>query len=200
MEKDLSIKSLSNIDYAFRTSRYVSLGCIAGFVLINVFLFWFYKEAVIRNTDRVYIARDFSIDRVTDKIAMVKGHVTNFYKLFFEIDQYNYKKNVNSALELIGESGKELNRVYANGNYYSRLVNNNLSIAVDIDSIRVYNREPPYKVAIFGKRYIRSSYGTKATRLNAVMDVYPVSNSEKNPFGMMIEHFVITDDADLPTN
>jgi hypothetical protein len=200
MEKDLSVKSLANIDYAFRTSRYVSLGCIAGFLLISILLCWFYKEAIVRNIDRVYIARDFSIDRVTDKVAMVKGHVMNFYKLFFEIDQYNYKSNVNMALELIGESGKELNKIYANGNYYSRLVNNNLSIAVDIDSINVYNRDPPYKVAVYGKRYIRSSYGTKGTWLNAVMDVYQVSNSDKNPFGMMIEHFQVTNDADLPAN
>jgi hypothetical protein len=200
MEKDYSVKTLANIDYTFRTSRYVSLACIVAFLFSSISLFCLYQSAVIRNTDRIYVARDFSIDRVTDKIAMVKGHVTNFYKLFFEIDQYNYKKNVNMALELIGESGKELNKAYANGNFYSRLVNNNLSVAVDIDSIAIYNREPPYRAAIYGKRYIRSSYGIKATYLNAMMDVYPVSNSDKNPFGMMIEHFQITNDADLTAN
>ncbi len=198
MEKDYSIKRLSNIDYAFKTGRYLSLLCVAGFVIITGCMFYFYTEAVVRNTDRVYVARDFSIDRITDKKAMVKGHVSNFYKLFFEIDQYNYKKNVNMALELIGESGKELNKAYANGSYYSRLVNNNLIISVDIDSINVYNEQPPYKVYAFGRRYIRSNYGTKATYLNSMMDVYQVSNAVKNPFGFMIDNFRITNDSDIP--
>ena len=158
-----------------------------------------YTRAVEKAIDRVYIARDFSLERIEDKRAMASGHVQNFYKLFFEIDAGNYKKNLNDALELVGESGKELAQVYANNKYYERIVSNNLWIGVNIDSIKILNNDPPFVAMVYAKRVIRSAYGTKYTQLNAEMEVHQVSNTVKNPFGMMIENFRITDDRDMFT-
>lgn len=198
MEKHYKeIQKVSFLDNSIKIWKQITILLVFAFLIQSIIVFYLYTKAVEKAIDRVYIARDFSIDRVEDKRAMASGHVSNFYKLFFEIDAGNYKKNVSNALELVGESGKELAQVYANNKYYERIVSNNLWIGVNIDSVKILNNNPPFVAQVFAKRVIRSAYGTKYTQLNSEMEVHQVSNTEKNPFGMMIENFKITDDKDI---
>jgi hypothetical protein len=198
MEKKYTeLQKLSFLDNGIKLWKQITVFIVVAFILQGIIMYYMYTRAIVKAIDRVYIARDFSIDRVEDKVAMASGHVQNFYKLFFEIDAGNYKKNVSDALELVGESGKELAQVYANNKYYERIVSNNLWIGVNIDSIKILNVDPPFIARVYAKRVIRSAYGTKYTQLNSEMEVRQVSNTVKNPFGMMIENFRITDDRDV---
>ena len=190
---------MSFLDNGIKVWKQITILIVVSFLLQGIIVYYMYTRAVEKAIDRVYIARDFSLERIEDKRAMASGHVQNFYKLFFEIDAGNYKKNLNDALELVGESGKELAQVYANNKYYERIVSNNLWIGVNIDSIKILNNDPPFVAMVYAKRVIRSAYGTKYTQLNAEMEVHQVSNTVKNPFGMMIENFRITDDRDMFT-
>ena len=190
---------MSFLDNGIKVWKQITILIVVSFLLQGIIVYYMYTRAVEKAIDRVYIARDFSLERIEDKRAMASGHVQNFYKLFFEIDAGNYKKNLNDALELVGESGKELAQVYANNKYYERIVSNNLWIGVNIDSIKILNNDPPFVAMVYAKRVIRSAYGTKYTQLNAEIEVHQVSNTVKNPFGMMIENFRITDDRDMFT-
>jgi hypothetical protein len=115
MEKKYTeIQKLSFLDNGIKVWKQITVFIVVAFLLQGIMMYYMYTRAIVKAIDRVYIARDFSIDRVEDKVAMASGHVQNFYKLFFEIDAGNYKKNVSDALELVGESGKELAQVYAN--------------------------------------------------------------------------------------
>ena len=200
MEKRYTeLAKMSFLDNGIKVWKQITILIVVSFLLQGIIVYYMYTRAVEKAIDRVYIARDFSLERIEDKRAMASGHVQNFYKLFFEIDAGNYKKNLNDALELVGESGKELAQVYANNKYYERIVSNNLWIGVNIDSIKILNNDPPFVAMVYAKRVIRSAYGTKYTQLNAEMEVHQVSNTVKNPFGMMIENFRITDDRDMFT-
>lgn len=203
MEKKYTeINKISFLDNSIKTWKTITLLVIGAFLFQGFFVYIAYAKAVEKAIDRVYIARDFGLERVYDKKAMAKGHVINFYKLFFEIDAGNYKKNIAASLELVGESGKELANLYNNQKYYERIVTNNLSIGVDIDSIKLSNQVPPYFVEVFAKRVVRSTYGNKYAYLNSTMEVRIVSNTDQNPFGMMIENFKIIkgEDVLLKTN
>lgn len=198
MEKRYTeINKISFLDNSIKTWKYITIAIVTAFLLQGFAVYLCYAQAIDKAIDRVYIARDFGLERVYDKRAMAKGHVINFYKLFFEIDAGNYKKNVAASLELVGESGKELAQLYSNNKYYDRIVSNNLWIGVDIDSVKIYNQAPPFLAEVFAKRVIRSTYGTKYTYLNSTMEINLVSNTDKNPFGMMIEKFKITNDQDI---
>ena len=200
MEKRYTeLAKMSFLDNGIKVWKQITILIVVSFLLQGIIVYYMYTRAVEKAIDRVYIARDFSLERIEDKRAMASGHVQNFYILFFEIDAGNYKKNLNDALELVGESGKELAQVYANNKYYERIVSNNLWIGVNIDSIKILNNDPPFVAMVYAKRVIRSAYGTKYTQLNAEMEVHQVSNTVKNPFGMMIENFRITDDRDMFT-
>ena len=200
MEKRYTeLAKMSFLDNGIKVWKQITILIVVSFLLQGIIVYYMYTRAVEKAIDRVYIARDFSLERIEDKRAMASGHVQNFYKLFFEIDAGNYKKNLNDALELVGESGKELAQDYANNKYYERIVSNNLWIGVNIDSIKILNNDPPFVAMVYAKRVIRSAYGTKYTQLNAEMEVHQVSNTVKNPFGMMIENFRITDDRDMFT-
>ena len=165
------------------------IGLISGFYL--------YKSAIINSIDRVYVVKDMGIERVMDKKVMIKGHVGNFYKLFFQIDQFTYKNNINQALELIGSSGKDLYISYKNKDYFSKLISLNLSITVDIDYINIYGKNFPYQVDVYAKRRIYNSYGSLITNLNAQLMVYPSTCTDKNPYGLIIDKFKIFDDSEI---
>ncbi len=162
---------------------------LIGFVL--------YQKALLTAVDRVYVVKETGVERVMDKKVMIKGHVGNFYKLFFQIDQFTYKNNINQALNLIGESGKDLYINYKNKDYFAKLISLNLTITADIDSINVIGNNFPYQVQLYGKRRIHNAYGSLITNLNASMMVYPTTSSERNPYGLMIDRFNITDESEI---
>ena len=165
------------------------VGLLLGFIL--------YKSALVSAVDRVYVVKEMGVERVMDKKVKVKGHVGNFYKLFFQVDQFTYKSNINQALNLIGESGKDLYLSYKNKDYFAKLISLNLTITADIDSVNVIGNDFPYQVAIYGKRRIYNAYGSLLTNLNAQMIVYPTTSTDRNPYGLMIDKFVITDESEM---
>ena len=46
---------------------------VIAFLIQGIIVFFLYTKAVEKAIDRVYIARDFSLDRVEDKRAMASG-------------------------------------------------------------------------------------------------------------------------------
>lgn len=194
MGKD-KIKVLENIDVSVKSSKTIALICVFGFIILSVLIFSLYTNALTKSIDRVYVVTELGTQRVTDERSMVRGHVGNFYKLFFAIDQYNYKRNVNKALNLIGESGKKLLADYKNAGWFQSLVNNNIIIDVQVDSVLISNTKSPYIVNAFGLMYIRSGNATVVKKLNSRMTVDKVANSDNNPYGLLINDFILTDNS-----
>ena len=93
MEKKYTeLQKVSFLDSSIKIWKQITIMLVIAFLIQGIIVFFLYTKAVEKAIDRVYIARDFSLDRVEDKRAMASGHVANFYKLFFEIDAGNTRK------------------------------------------------------------------------------------------------------------
>jgi hypothetical protein len=197
MKTNVKIKTLHKLDEAYKTSRLINLAVIICFFLSIVVVVVVYKSALIRGVDRVYVVKDNSMFRINDERSMVKGHVTDFFKLFFEIDQFNYKSNVNKALYLIGEDGQTLNKSLTSSNFYSQLVATNMICSIQLDSIVFRTNQAPYELFVYGKWMKRNEYAKKINNLHCAMEVVKTSNSDKNPYGFVIEKFRIFNQEEL---
>jgi len=126
----------------------------------------------------------------------VYDHVENFHRLFFEIDQYNYTTRIDRALNLIGESGKELYLKLKSNGWFSGIINNNLKQRVLIDDLKIDFTSHPYKGSI-DFRVVFEPYDLNRDKRKAVeyrivvkdFDIYIVSRNRKNAHGLLIENY-----------
>lgn len=191
------IKTLKSLDEAYKTSRIINLVVILCFFIFLTVVVVMYKSAVVNGVDRIYVVKDNSMYRLTDEKAMASGHITNFFKYFFEIDQFNYRANVNKALYLIGQDGQTLNKSLTASNFYSQLVATNMICSVEIDSIVYKNNQAPYDVDVYARWIKRNEYNRKVNNLWCSFQLVKTSNSEKNPYGFVIEHFTLVNQDEI---
>ena len=84
MEKRYTeLAKMSFLDNGIKVWKQITILIVVSFLLQGIIVYYMYTRAVEKAIDRVYIARDFSLERIEDKRAMASGHVQNFYKLFF---------------------------------------------------------------------------------------------------------------------
>jgi hypothetical protein len=168
--------------------------CLLGLSsFLSVFLMYKYSE---KQSAHVYLARDFSsVERVTDERAMISQHVKNFYSLFFEADQSSFKARTEDALYLVGQSGVELRNRFSEAGWYRQIVQNNVILSVDVDSIAINMDSYPYEVSVKARQNVVRESGSSTRHLDSKFRVIKVANSEKNPFGLRIDNFIITDNT-----
>lgn len=127
----------------------------------------------------------------------VYDHIMNFHRLFFEIDQFNYTSRINKAVDLIGQSGKDLYLKFRANGWYAGIINNNLKLRIVVDSLSINLNNLPYKGYI-DFRIIFEPYDSRDTRkvgekrmIARDFEIYTVDRSRKNPHGLLIENYAL---------
>ncbi|RLJ30719.1 conjugative transposon TraK protein [Chryseobacterium sp. 7] len=126
------------------------------------------------------------------RLPEIKNHIKVFHRLFFGYDQFSYDKNINEALYLIGNSGKQLYLSLKANGHFARIQSQNLVQKLDIDSIKVNDKEYPYHASVYGKlRVSRVDQNVSTKNLfYASFDLYNVSRTENSPHGLLIENYL----------
>ncbi|MEI6949764.1 hypothetical protein V9K67_21435 [Paraflavisolibacter sp. H34] len=164
----------------------------AGFIICLVMMKSFY----VKEARQVFVVKEYGLEKVRDKKVMVEGHVAMFLTKFFALDPSNYKKSTEEALNLIGNDGKKLYNAYKERQWFNQIVTSNLNINLDIESIRADMSTYPYTVVFESKMVVQRETNIQRRYLNGHCRVSETSNSELNPYGMMISDFVITQNDD----
>jgi hypothetical protein len=126
-----------------------------------------------------------------------QSHIQLFMTGFYDYDQWNYKKKVESSLWLIDNTGKELYFFYKNRGHYNKMIQSSSSqsvydVKVTIDSTNNFiltcvveinkpNQEAP-------RKYLLKAQG----RLSKVSSNYPL-----NPYGYLITNFRETNKIEI---
>jgi conjugative transposon TraK protein len=121
----------------------------------------------------------------------IKNHINIFHRLFWNLDQFNIKQNMDKALYLIGNSGKQLYLSMTASGHYSSIENQNLLQTLAIDSIALELNMNPYKAAVYGKLKIeRTDQQNQKTELfRAYFNLLNVARTDENPHGLLIENY-----------
>lgn len=182
-------KSLSRNNGITRLTILVS-GIVAVVALIIVFL-------MHQSHDRyVYgLSKDNSllplelIERNDIEDTFKKGDVQYFISLFYTIDQYNYKDQIEKSLWLIDGSGKKLYEEYTRNGHYNKMLQSSSNQYVK-DIKVVTNDQGMFKAAflvVINKPNQKEARTYKIVVEGELGKTKP--NYPKNPYGYMIKNF-----------
>ena len=130
-----------------------------------------------------------------------RSHVQLFHELFFTLspEPEAINLNIKRALFLADESAYLQYKDLQEKGYYRRLISNNISQRVVVDSIRVNFENYPYSVTCFATQIItRASNQTKRT-LITTCELTNEMRSDNNPHGFRINNFIVKENADIAT-
>lgn len=203
-----AIVFLDNIHTSFRKMRFLTILAISAAVVVAVAVslraFSFAEES---KGDKIYVLDDgsvlsaYRVDNMAQRDLEAINHVTRFHELFFNVapNTETRRRNLSSALSLADESAYSLYNDLNEQQFFSRLLHNNATQQVNVDSVKVDMSVYPYRVRAYSSRYyIRTSSVTKyALQTSCVLSEVP--RSESNPHGLLIQKFVIVSDKELET-
>ena len=198
------MKSLLKIDALLKFSKTITIISLVVTVL-SVFAslaYSFYlNETLIK--EKVYLLDGANGEIYTAKIIKeeltyrepeIYNHLMTFHKYFFDLDQYNYKKNIEKALDLIDNSGKNYYQTLVNEGWYNTLKLNNLVQKIEIDSININSTIYPYTASVHGKTVVYR-YGEekekKEKKIQIRCALYDVARTRQNPHGLVITNYNI---------
>ncbi|MEE1964587.1 hypothetical protein V1387_18005 [Allomuricauda taeanensis] len=118
-------------------------------------------------------------------------HIKMFHSNFWEIDQFNYKRQIDKALYLTGNSGKELFQTLEANGHFAKIATENLTQQIEVDSIKIDDNSYPYKAQFDGKlRVLRTDQKVESINgFRAKFVLYNVSRTNENPHGLLIENY-----------
>jgi hypothetical protein len=203
MKNQKEIKIISDIENEFKKSNRIALYSliVVGIVVcVSIFFYTNLVKNVVKNK-MVFVATPLGNEYLSDRNSQIIAHLENFHKLFFQIDEFNFKRSIEKSYYLIDRDlGKKLKDNYAANDWYKNIQSLNLSIGIETDSIIINgidNTNNKYYLTFYGKQLIRSKSEIVVRNLITKSEIKNVSNDINNPFGCQIEEFQIVNNSDI---
>lgn len=197
------MKKLLQIDKLLKFSRTITFIAL-GVTLLSVITCVLYVFYVNENTKKqsIYVlnkkGQAFSAKIIDDELMYrepeIYSHLKIFHNYFFNLDQFNYERNLGKALELIDDSGKNYYLTLLNDGWYNSIKLNNLVQEINIDSIYIDTERYPYFSTLYGKTsvYRHGKYKEKKEKTITInCELYNVSRTMENPHGLLISNYNI---------
>lgn len=194
-----------NLDHAFRQLRRVSIASIVASALTCVFALYASYRHALALQNRIYVLTDgkvleaYAADRGDNLPAEARDHIRTFHELLFGLDpdEKQIAANAGRALYLADRSGKQVYDNLRESGYLNGIVSGNISQRVEVDSIQLDMDSHPYRFRCYAIEKI-TRISTVTTRVLVTEGwLRPVSRSENNPHGFLIERFSIVDNRDV---
>lgn len=119
------------------------------------------------------------------------NHVKTFVTQWYAFDESTYEMNISSALNLIGNKGKELLNEYNDVNMFNSLVQKNIRYGVAIMDIQINMNTIPVTGKVSFKQTGFRARGKISRMVEVEFTIYDVSRSEKNAHGAKIEDWIV---------
>lgn len=124
----------------------------------------------------------------------IHDHLIKFHELFYNINQHDFRANIDKALNLIGEEGKHYFITLDKSGWYRSIKLNNLQQNITIESIEINDQNYPYEATVYGQTTVSRIGFNKNVSLKKYMANLTLINVERtmdNPHGLMIEQYEI---------
>lgn len=122
----------------------------------------------------------------------VENHVERFIELFWSLDQFTYEDNIEKALYMVGNQGKEIRKQRIAQRYLEKLKQTNVTAITTVDSIKVDMETYPYRVLAHGTQIFTNSRGsTEKKALRLYCTVAETGRGANNIFGLLIDNMKV---------
>lgn len=202
----MQLKELTNYKNGFSFIKTVSIAAIAVMGTVTCISVYFAYSTLEKVSNTVYVmgpdgkitaaTRTDADDPKARKIEY-QAHVRNFYKLWYQFDESNFKTNINDALYLAGNCAKEMKISYDNDDLNTKLQKFNMRCEVTIDSININMQTVPVSGSIYGTQSILRPSGSIKRRMDCTYELYDFDRSANNPHGVKIENWKQVNTAEI---
>ncbi|KUG09068.1 conjugative transposon protein TraK [Solirubrum puertoriconensis] len=199
------LRSLKNVDTAFQQVKTLALVFGVLCLLLTGFTLFACLRAVSAAQNRVYLLADGQLltaaarDVRDNRPVEAREHVRRFHELFFTLDpdEKAIEDNVGRALYLADASARRMYDNLREKGYYNDLIAANISQKLRVDSV-VVDRDARTARCYATQQIIRTS---SVTTRNLVSEctLRPVTRSENNPHGFLMERWRVLHNQDLRT-
>ncbi len=174
--------------------------------LVSVVLMCFVTVIyVYRTADRkVYIiSPDQSMKAESDydhqiSIYEIRNHVKAFCSTMFAWDKDNYNAHLEYALNLVDHAdGLKIFNTFKEHEVYENLVSTSARVSVHIDSISTRMDKVPFKGVFYLTQTWQTPAGSQQQGIAARFEVFPVSRTDLNPYGLLIQKIEFVEYAHL---
>jgi conjugative transposon TraK protein len=198
----IKFDNLKNITQNFKLAKTALLVCLVCCCVISLgSLLWAYsltnkfqeKAFILTENGATAIATSINVNNLVQyREAEINNHIKTFHQLYWTLDQYNYEKKITEALNLIGQSGKDLYLFMKSEGYFSRIVSQNLIQTLTIDAIKINQDIYPFVITVEGEMLLKRTDQkiTSNQSFNATMVLYNVDRTNENPHGLLIENYI----------
>lgn len=199
----MDLKSLKDIPASFALAKRALLFCliIASVISIGSMVWAYFTTKNIKNT-AFMISEDGQaalLHSVTSNTIdayrkpEIINHIKMFHAYFWEVDQFDYERRIDNALQLAGESGRRLYQTLEASGHFANLKTENLVQKLEVDSINVNDKVSPYQAEFYGKlRVLRTDQRVESVnKLRASFVLYNVARTDRNPHGLLIENYYL---------
>jgi len=199
-------KSLSGYDSAFKLIKVAFLLVIGLSILSNCFVYYYAIKKIDehnnsfwlldKKTGEVYQAIRSTRITIEERKVEYKHLVSDFYKYFYEFDQFTFEDHINKALNLVGESGKEMYEEYKRDGVMRKLQEGNQRVTIEVDSIIIDMSATPIKGIAYARQTTERAGGKLSRHLNSRFFIHDLDvKTDANPHAAMLEDFQIIDDS-----
>ncbi len=196
----MDLKTLKDIPTSFSLAKKAIFFSSVVAIFSLFFAGWTYyvasttanKAYIITESGQLALANSITQGEFSNfREPEIKNHIKLFHEAFWNIDQFSMESNISRALNLIGNSGRQLYLSMKAQGHYLKITNQNLVQSISSDSILIDTRREPYKCAYFGKLKIKRTDQLKEQieNFSAYFDMHNVSRTDLNPHGLLIENY-----------
>lgn len=195
------VKYFNTIEGSFKRMKVVTIGVLTAAAIVAVGSVVYSYSFLADHSDNIYI-----LDRGTAYSATKAGaetiereneaidHVKRFHEYFFNLypSRDAIQSSIESALGMCDQSAYDYYQDQQEKGYYSRLIQNNVSQYITVDSVKVNMLRIPYMERTYGKVYVLRESNITAFRFESSGQLIDVGRSKNNPHGLMLEQFAVT--------
>ena len=202
MDSHDSIVFLKKIQSDFKRMKVITVaavtGCVALCVIDRVLTFAHDRQ----NSNYVYVVDQGTVIGAQKAAGDVQRdleaetHLRRFHELFFNIspNTETINSNMNQALALADESAFEYFSDLKEHQYYAKMIQNNCSQQVKVDSVLVDMNSRPYRAAVLVTRYYIRESNISKYRMVTTCTLHETPRSRTNPNGFIIKEFIVKSD------
>jgi len=198
-------RQLKNIESAFRHVKLFSIFLITACISLCGYTIYVSLKEVSAMQGKIYILYNgkllqaLAADRKTNIPVELKDHITTFHYWFFTLDpdEKENTKHLTKALYLADGSAKTVYDNLKESGFYQNVISGNVAQRIETDSIRLDLKDQVYSFRYYGKVTITRPTSIVKRSLVTEGILRPVSQSDNNPHGFLIERWRIIDNHDL---
>lgn len=198
----MDLKSLRDIPTSFALAKRALVVCFSCTIILVVgSLSWaFYvtnhfaeTAYILTESGQMALAKGISSAEVDlYRRPEIKSHIYHFHRLFWDVDQFVVERNMDQALNMTGQAGKQMYLTLKAKGHYNIIKAQNLIQNLRIDSVHISDNTIPYKGTVFGVLTVRRTDQKNNKRedsFKADFDLHNVARTDDNPHGLLIENY-----------